>query len=495
MPVAPWSDGPVETLEEAREHAERIGFPLMIKAAAGGGGRGIRRSTRPTGSSRARRARAPRPRRVRRRHRASWRRWSAPAHHIEVQLIADGQGTAWAVGRARLLAASAATRRSSRSPPAPCSRAEQEDEVKEAARRLALRAGYRNAGTVEFLYEPAEKRFSFMEVNARLQVEHPVTEAVTGLDLVKLQLHVAAGGRLEGEPPAPRRPRDRGAPERRGPGARLRARARAASQLLASPTGPGVRVDRGIAAGDVIPPDFDSMIAKVIAYGRDRDEALARLRRALRRDDRGHRGRHDQPGLPARAARPPRVRAPARSTRLARPPAAARRDRARAPRRRRAAAGRDRARRRRETAAERARFYAFARRGRPQADAARRAHRRAPPPRPGLPLAVSQLAPGRYRVDGRRRRRRGRRSSASGAHERRITIGGAHAPHADLAPGRRPARRGRRRAAPHLARRRRLRAQPRARGRRRRSPCAEGDEVAEGDVVAVVECDEDGDAR
>ena len=149
-----------------------------------------------------------------------------------------------------------------------------------AAQRLALRAGYRNAGTVEFLYEPDARRFAFMEVNARLQVEHTVTEQVTGLDLVKLQLHVAAGGRLEGAPP----PANGHAVE-----ARLNAEDPALGflpapgrvALLRLPTGPRVRVDTGVAEGDAIPAEFDSTIAKLIAWGRDRDEALARLRCAV----------------------------------------------------------------------------------------------------------------------------------------------------------------------------------------------------------------------
>ena len=143
-----------------------------------------------------------------------------------------------------------------------------------------LAAGYRNVGTVEFLYQPEERALAFLEVNTRLQVEHPVTEATTGLDLVKLQLHIAAGGRLEGDPPAAR-------------GHAIEARVNAEDaergfapapgtvELLGLPTGPGIRVDTGISEGDVIPSEYDSMIAKVIAWGSDRAEALARLRRAL----------------------------------------------------------------------------------------------------------------------------------------------------------------------------------------------------------------------
>ena len=133
---------------------------------------------------------------------------------------------------------------------------------------------------MEFLVDPGTRRFLFMEVNTRLQVEHPVTEATTGLDLVKLQLLIASGGRLEGEPPPPH-----------GHAVEARLCAEDPEQgfvpapgriaLLRLPTGPGLRVDSGVREGDTISADFDSMIAKIIAWGQDRDEALARLRRAL----------------------------------------------------------------------------------------------------------------------------------------------------------------------------------------------------------------------
>ena len=141
------------------------------------------------------------------------------------------------------------------------------------------RGRYAGAGTVEFLYHPGEKFFAFLEVNTRLQVEHPITEATTGMDLVKAQIHVAAGGRLEGSA--------------REIGHAVEARLNAEDPdrdfapspgriaLLDLPAGPGIRVDTGVGEGDSIPADFDSMIAKIIAYGRTRDEAMARLRRAM----------------------------------------------------------------------------------------------------------------------------------------------------------------------------------------------------------------------
>ena len=360
---------------------------------------------------------------------------------------------------------------------------EQEEEVKEASRRLALESGYRNAGTVEFLYEPTEKRFSFMEVNARLQVEHPVTEAVTGLDLVKLQLHVASGGRLEGEPPEP-------------VGHAIEARLNAEDpamgfsptpgrvQVLDLASGPGVRVDRGIAAGDVIPPDFDSMVAKVIAYGRTREEAAARLRRALREstviiED----GTTNRAFLLAILDRPEFKAGEIDIAWL---------DRLGVSGEMEADGGADAALLQaaieladRETATERAGFYAFARRGRPEASpqvsrAVEVRHRGQ-----AYRIIVSQLAPGRYRadVDGNAVEADVERLSG---HERRITIAGVT--HRTMISRQGADLLVEVHGVPHRI--------TRDDGGFVRSqgpsvvvaiPVSEGDEVAEGDVVAVVE--------
>ena len=279
IPLVPWSGGPVETIDEARAQARALGYPLAIKARAGGGGRGIRKvdsDDQLTGAWEQARREAEQffgdPA-------VFMEQLLVGARHVEVQILADHYGTVWPVGvrdcsiqrrNQKIIEESSSTALSP----------EQEEELRAAAVQLATEAGYRGAGTIELLYQPQARQFSFLECNTRLQVEHPVTEATTGLDLVKLQLRVAAGGRLEGRPP----PSCGHAIE-----ARLNAEdperdfapAPGAVELLELPSGPGIRVDAGVGQGDVIPPDFDSMIAKVVAWGRDRVEARARLRRAL----------------------------------------------------------------------------------------------------------------------------------------------------------------------------------------------------------------------
>ena len=281
VPVPPWSGGPVSSLKDAVWHAEAIGYPLVIKGRKGGGGRGIRvvRSADEL--------------------EAAFERTQSDAEstfgdsvvfmeslvsggrNIEVQIIADAHGTVWAPG---VRDCSIQRRHSwklveeSRSP---ALTAEQDDELRTAAIALVRAADYRGAGSVVFVYQPAEKTYAFLEVSTRLQSDHPVTEATTGLDLVKLQLRVANGEHLVGEPP----PHVGHAIE-----ARLNvedadqdfAPASGTVVLLNLPSGPGIRVDTGIASGDVIPPGYDSMVAKIIAWGQDRPEALSRLRCALR---------------------------------------------------------------------------------------------------------------------------------------------------------------------------------------------------------------------
>jgi acetyl/propionyl-CoA carboxylase alpha subunit/acetyl-CoA carboxylase carboxyltransferase component len=279
VPVAPWSGGAVDDLEVARHHLDVIGLPLVIKATAGGGGRGIRvvrdELELDTAFERARaegRSAFGDPT-------VFMEAMVTDARHVEVQVVADGHGGVWALG-VRDCSLQRRNQKVVEESSSTALDAEQEQQLKDAAVALARQVGYRGAGTVEFLYQPGTGRSAFLEVNTRLQVEHPVTELTTDLDIVALQLHVAGGGRLEGDPPPPR-----------GHAVEVRlnaedpergfAPASGRIELLTLPTGPGIRVDTGVAEGDVIPPEYDSMIAKIMAWGRDRDEALARLRRAL----------------------------------------------------------------------------------------------------------------------------------------------------------------------------------------------------------------------
>ncbi len=279
VPVAAWSGGAVETIDSALEHAERIGYPLMIKATAGGGGRGIRAVHGPSElamaleSARAEALGAFGDPAVFLEKRVSG------ARHIEVQVIGDEHGNVWACG-VRDCTIQRRHQKVIEEAPSPALTPEEDRFLREASVRLAARAGYTNAGTVEFLFESGPRRFSFMEVNARLQVEHPVTEVTTGLDMVKLQIHVARGGVLEGEPPEPRGHAIEVRLNAEDP-ERDFAPAPGQVDLFRLPTGPGLRVDSGIAEGDTIPVEFDSMVAKLIAWGRTRDEALARLAGAL----------------------------------------------------------------------------------------------------------------------------------------------------------------------------------------------------------------------
>jgi acetyl/propionyl-CoA carboxylase alpha subunit/acetyl-CoA carboxylase carboxyltransferase component len=280
VPIVPWSGGPVGTVGEAHRCAERLGFPVFIKAAAGGGGRGIRRVNSPEQLAAAFAGACSEAFKAFGNATVFMERVVPGARHVEVQVIADHHGATWAVG-VRDCTVQRRHQKILEESPSPALSAEDDRELRQAAVRLSQAAGYRNAGTAEFLYDAQARRFLFMEMNTRLQVEHPVTECSAQMDLVKLQIHVARGGRLEGSPPLAA-----------GHAIEVRLNAEDAGNGFAAapgvverfrlPSGPGVRIDTGLAEGDSVPPQFDSMIAKVIGYGQTRSEALSRVRRALR---------------------------------------------------------------------------------------------------------------------------------------------------------------------------------------------------------------------
>ncbi len=278
VPVSPWSGGPVDETSAAA-WAQRIGYPVLLKAAAGGGGRGIRLVHGPEEIVDALRSAAAEAAAAFGDPSIFVETLVAEARHIEVQILADTFGGIWALGT-RDCSMQRRRQKVLEEAPAPGLAPEIEDALCAAAVRLARACGYVSAGTAEFLLLPDGRTFYFLEMNTRLQVEHTVTEEVYGVDLVALQIAIASGLPLGDRPPAPR-------------GVAIEARLNAedpdqdfaprAGRLLRFrlPHGPGIRVDSGYATNNVVPNHFDSMLAKVIAHGATREEALGRLEAAL----------------------------------------------------------------------------------------------------------------------------------------------------------------------------------------------------------------------
>jgi acetyl-CoA carboxylase biotin carboxylase subunit len=278
VPLVPGTEG-TATLEQARAAADRFGFPVLLKAAAGGGGRGMRLVTDAAGlddayaraSAEAEAAFADGTLYV--------EKAITPARHVEIQVMCDAHGNVLTCGE-RECSIQRRHQKLIEESPSPALDPERREEMEAAAERACRHIGYRNAGTFEFLVGP-DGDFSFIELNARLQVEHPVTELVTQLDLVRLQLHVAEGGEL---PLRGRAPRSGHAIEIRI-NAEDPARGFAPSpgrlERFRAPLGPGVRVDTFVEDGSVVPPYYDSLIAKVVVRDETRDACIERARRVL----------------------------------------------------------------------------------------------------------------------------------------------------------------------------------------------------------------------
>jgi acetyl-CoA carboxylase, biotin carboxylase subunit len=280
VPVGAGTPDPVRDLAGAARSAGDLGYPLMVKAAAGGGGIGmsvVRSESELVAAFETAQARAERffgsPEIL-------LERYVSPARHVEVQVLGLATGRVVALGE-RDCSLQRRHQKVLEESPAPLLDPALRERMFRAAECAALAVDYRGAGTVEFLVDPSTGEYLFLEMNTRLQVEHPVTELVTGLDLVEQQLLIAAG-----EPPSfdPDR-----LPDPVGHAVEFRLYAEDPVRFLpgpgkittwTEPAGPGIRVDSGYAAGDTVTPYYDPLMAQLCAHGRDRAEALARLRQA-----------------------------------------------------------------------------------------------------------------------------------------------------------------------------------------------------------------------
>ena len=281
-PVVPGTEQPISDIAEARRIAGEIGYPMLVKAAAGGGGKGMRRVDREQDLDAALRDAASEAERSFNSGEVYIEKLLDRPRHIEIQVLGDRHGNLVHLGE-RECSIQRRHQKVIEECPSPlvAERPEMRQAMGEAALRVARAAGYYNAGTIEFLVDGAG-RFYFLEMNTRLQVEHPITELVTGLDLVHLQLRIAAGE------PLPVRQEDIAW---RGSAIECRVYAEDPdNQFFPSPgritqidrpSGPGIRLDSGVYPGWTVPLDYDPLLAKLAVWGRTREQAIQRMIRAL----------------------------------------------------------------------------------------------------------------------------------------------------------------------------------------------------------------------
>jgi acetyl-CoA carboxylase, biotin carboxylase subunit len=278
IPVVPGSDGAVDDPVEARRVAEEIGLPVIIKAAAGGGGRGMRVATTMDELEEALKVASSEAAAMFGSGAVYVEKFLGTPRHIEIQILADTHGNVVHLGE-RDCSLQRRHQKVVEEAPSPALNANQRSEIGEVARAAVQKLGYRSTGTIEFLYE--DGGFYFIEMNTRLQVEHPVTEMICGLDLVREMIRVASGAPLSFTQEEVRFS---------GHAIECRINAEHPETFLPSPGtvgdyytpgGLGVRVDSALYSGYTVPPYYDSLISKLIVHGANRNECLMRLRRAL----------------------------------------------------------------------------------------------------------------------------------------------------------------------------------------------------------------------